>query len=71
MFVLQSIIFYFFLFDLIFFDKILLTFSPFSLQWIFWVGPFAGAALAAFYHQFVLRAGAVKALGSFRSQSHV
>ncbi|KAF2318530.1 hypothetical protein P3X46_025388 [Hevea brasiliensis] len=36
-------------------------------QWIFWVGPFAGAAIAAFYHQFILRAGAVKALGSFRS----
>ncbi|XP_030526642.1 aquaporin PIP2-4-like [Rhodamnia argentea] len=36
-------------------------------QWIFWVGPFIGAAIAAFYHQFVLRAGAIKALGSFRS----
>uniref|UniRef100_A0A6N2M152 Uncharacterized protein n=1 Tax=Salix viminalis TaxID=40686 RepID=A0A6N2M152_SALVM len=36
-------------------------------QWIFWVGPFIGAAIAAFYHQFILRAGAVKALGSFRS----
>lgn len=40
-------------------------------QWLFWVGPFIGAAIAAFYHQFILRAGAVKALGSFRSQSHV
>nr|QWT83290.1 PIP2 [Toona sinensis] len=40
-------------------------------QWIFWVGPFIGAAIAAFYHQFILRAGAVKALGSFRSQTHV
>ncbi|XP_022877803.1 aquaporin PIP2-1-like [Olea europaea var. sylvestris] len=40
--------------------------------WIFWVGPFIGAAIAAFYHQFILRAGAVKALGSFRSSaSHV
>jgi aquaporin PIP len=38
-------------------------------QWIFWVGPFIGAAIAAFYHQFVLRAGAVKALGSFRSNA--
>ncbi|KAF5777916.1 putative major intrinsic protein [Helianthus annuus] len=38
-------------------------------QWIFWVGPFTGAAIAAFYHQFILRAGAVKALGSFRSSS--
>ena len=36
-------------------------------QWIFWVGPFIGAAIAAFYHQFILRAGAAKALGSFRS----
>ncbi|MQM18413.1 hypothetical protein Taro_051404 [Colocasia esculenta] len=36
-------------------------------QWIFWVGPFIGAALAAAYHQFVLRALAVKSLGSFRS----
>ncbi|THG06519.1 hypothetical protein TEA_017683 [Camellia sinensis var. sinensis] len=36
-------------------------------QWIFWVGPFIGAAIAAFYHQYILRAAAVKALGSFRS----
>ncbi|KAH6768643.1 plasma membrane intrinsic protein 3 [Perilla frutescens var. frutescens] len=36
-------------------------------HWIFWVGPFAGALVAAIYHQFILRAGAVKALGSFRS----
>jgi len=42
-----------------------------SGQWIFWVGPFIGAAIAAFYHQFILRAGAVKALGSFRSNPHV
>nr|QNS31169.1 plasma membrane intrinsic protein [Populus tomentosa] len=40
-------------------------------QWIFWVGPFIGAAIAAFYHQFILRAGAVKALGSFRSNPNV
>ncbi|KAL8166834.1 hypothetical protein V2J09_008333 [Rumex salicifolius] len=38
-------------------------------QWIFWVGPFIGAAIAAFYHQFVLRGGGAKALGSFRSAS--
>ncbi|XP_039138464.1 aquaporin PIP2-1 [Dioscorea cayenensis subsp. rotundata] len=38
-------------------------------QWIFWVGPFIGAAIAAIYYQFVLRAGAVKALGSFRSNA--
>jgi len=37
------------------------------VQWMFWVGPFIGAAIAAFYHQFILRAGAAKALGSFRS----
>jgi aquaporin PIP len=27
-----------------------------SMQWIFWVGPFIGAALAALYHQVVIRA---------------
>ena len=37
------------------------------VQWIFWVGPFSGAAIAAFYHQFILRASAAKAVGSFRS----
>ncbi|KAE8684893.1 Aquaporin PIP2-1 [Hibiscus syriacus] len=40
-------------------------------HWIFWVGPMLGAAIAAFYHQFILRAGAAKALGSFRSQTQV
>ncbi|KAF3433935.1 hypothetical protein FNV43_RR25038 [Rhamnella rubrinervis] len=40
-------------------------------HWLFWVGPFIGAAIAAFYHQFILRAGAVKALGSFRSNPTV
>ncbi|MED6174825.1 Aquaporin PIP2-2 [Stylosanthes scabra] len=40
-------------------------------QWIFWVGPFIGAAIAALYHQFVLRAQAAKALGSFRSSSNL
>ncbi|XP_051132235.1 aquaporin PIP2-4-like [Andrographis paniculata] len=39
-------------------------------QWIFWVGPLIGAAIAAIYHQYILRAGAVKALGSFRSSSY-
>ncbi|XVE59099.1 hypothetical protein DITRI_Ditri05aG0018000 [Diplodiscus trichospermus] len=38
-------------------------------QWIFWVGPFIGAAVAAFYHQYILRAAAIKALGSFRSNA--
>lgn len=40
-------------------------------QWIFWVGPFVGAAIAAIYHQYVLRAHAVKALGSFRSSTNL
>ncbi|KAI5666256.1 hypothetical protein M9H77_16109 [Catharanthus roseus] len=38
-------------------------------HWIFWVGPFIGAAIAAFYHQYILRASALKALGSFRSNA--
>ncbi|KAL2539738.1 Aquaporin PIP2-2 [Abeliophyllum distichum] len=37
-------------------------------QWIFWVGPFIGATIAAFYHQFILRAGAVKVLGFIHKQ---
>ncbi|XP_023729503.1 aquaporin PIP2-1 [Lactuca sativa] len=40
-------------------------------QWIFWVGPCIGAAIAAFYHQFILRAGAARAIESFRSSTHV
>ncbi|XP_043713235.1 aquaporin PIP2-1-like [Telopea speciosissima] len=36
-------------------------------HWIFWVGPFIGAAIAAFYHQYILRAAAIKAFGSSRS----
>ncbi|XP_074268862.1 aquaporin PIP2-2-like [Silene latifolia] len=40
-------------------------------HWLFWVGPFIGAAIAAIYHQYILRAGFVKALGSFRSSSNV
>ncbi|KAJ4963144.1 hypothetical protein NE237_023083 [Protea cynaroides] len=36
-------------------------------HWIFWVGPFVGALAAAIYHQYILRAAAVKALASFRS----
>uniref|UniRef100_A0A7N0R9C4 Uncharacterized protein n=1 Tax=Kalanchoe fedtschenkoi TaxID=63787 RepID=A0A7N0R9C4_KALFE len=38
-------------------------------HWIFWVGPFIGAGIAAIYHQYILRAGAIKALGSFRSSA--
>ena len=38
-------------------------------QWIYWVGPFVGAAAAAIYHQHILRAAAIKALGSFRSNA--
>ncbi|KAK3038445.1 hypothetical protein RJ639_030611 [Escallonia herrerae] len=38
-------------------------------HWLFWVGPFIGAAIAAIYHQYILRASAVKALGSFRSNA--
>ncbi|XP_022978378.1 aquaporin PIP2-2-like [Cucurbita maxima] len=45
--------------------------KPWDDQWIFWVGPFIGAAIAAIYHQIILRAGAVKALGSFRSSTAV
>lgn len=37
-------------------------------HWIFWVGPLAGALAAAIYHQYILKASALKAaLGSFRS----
>jgi aquaporin PIP len=36
---------------------------------IFWVAPLVGAVFAAFYHQYILRAGAIKALGSFRSNA--
>ncbi|KAG9130411.1 hypothetical protein Leryth_004411 [Lithospermum erythrorhizon] len=38
-------------------------------HWIFWVGPFVGALAAAAYHQYILRAAAIKALGSFRSNA--
>ncbi|KAK8694535.1 hypothetical protein V6N13_072084 [Hibiscus sabdariffa] len=38
-------------------------------QWIFWVGPFIGAVAAAAYHEYALRATAIKALKSFRSSS--
>ncbi|KAK8484455.1 hypothetical protein V6N13_133080 [Hibiscus sabdariffa] len=35
--------------------------------WIFWVGPFVGAIAVAAYHQYILRATAIKAFKSFRS----
>ncbi|XP_076956674.1 aquaporin PIP2-2-like [Bidens hawaiensis] len=38
-------------------------------QWIYWVGPMIGSAIAAFYHQYILRAGALKALASFWSNA--
>ncbi|XP_073148621.1 aquaporin PIP2-2-like [Henckelia pumila] len=38
-------------------------------QWLFWVGPFIGAAIAAFYHKYIIRAAAVKAFGSHRSNA--
>nr|CAB3499355.1 unnamed protein product [Digitaria exilis] len=36
-------------------------------QWIFWVGPLVGAAMATLYHEHVLRASAIKAVGSFKA----
>ncbi|KAG9131778.1 hypothetical protein Leryth_009507 [Lithospermum erythrorhizon] len=38
-------------------------------HWIFWVGPFIGAAIAALYHQYILRAAALKALRSFSNNA--
>ncbi|XP_028757059.1 aquaporin PIP2-7 [Neltuma alba] len=38
-------------------------------HWIFWVGPIIGAAAAAIYHEHILRATAIKAFGSFRSNA--
>ncbi|KAF2914066.1 hypothetical protein DAI22_10g134500 [Oryza sativa Japonica Group] len=35
-------------------------------QWIFWVGPLVGSAIATLYHEHVLRASTLKALGSFK-----
>ncbi|XP_047043384.1 aquaporin PIP2-2-like [Lolium rigidum] len=37
-------------------------------QWIFWVGPLIGAAIATLYHEHVLRASALKARGSFKDR---
>ncbi|KAL8137938.1 hypothetical protein V2J09_003939 [Rumex salicifolius] len=39
-------------------------------HWIFWVGPFIGATMAAVYHQYILRAGStLRAFGSYRHHS--
>ncbi|KAK9726096.1 hypothetical protein RND81_05G190100 [Saponaria officinalis] len=40
-------------------------------HWIFWVGPFIGAAMAVIYHQYILRAGFAKALGSYLTSPNV
>ncbi|XP_031490499.1 probable aquaporin PIP2-1 [Nymphaea colorata] len=45
--------------------------STWHNHWIFWLGPFVGAAIAAAFHQYILRASAIKALGSFRSNPNV
>ncbi|KAK7836932.1 aquaporin pip2-2 [Quercus suber] len=39
-------------------------------HWIFWIGPFIGATIAALYHQFVMSASAAQALGPFKSNPH-
>ncbi|KAM5546852.1 hypothetical protein ABKV19_001395 [Rosa sericea] len=38
-------------------------------QWIFWVGPFIGALIAAAYNHYVLRASASKAFRSFHNNT--
>ncbi|OIT40257.1 PREDICTED: aquaporin PIP2-7-like [Nicotiana attenuata] len=40
-------------------------------HWIFWVGPFLGALVAALYYQQVLRAHAAKTLSSFHSNPSI
>ncbi|KAJ4803337.1 Aquaporin PIP2 [Rhynchospora pubera] len=45
--------------------------KPWDDQWIFWVGPFIGAAAAALYYEYVLSASALKALGSFRRSGSI
>ncbi|KAL9227969.1 hypothetical protein vseg_003598 [Gypsophila vaccaria] len=40
-------------------------------HWIFWVGPFLGAAIAVIYHQYILRAGFAKAIGSYMTHPNV
>ncbi|KAJ4803338.1 Plasma membrane intrinsic protein [Rhynchospora pubera] len=43
--------------------------KPWDDQWIFWVGPFVGAGLAAIYYEHILKASALKALSTFRRNS--
>ncbi|KAF3328010.1 putative aquaporin PIP2-2 [Carex littledalei] len=43
--------------------------KPWDDQWIFWVGPLIGAALAAIYHEHILKASVLKAMGSFKRNS--
>ncbi|EEE60347.1 hypothetical protein OsJ_13461 [Oryza sativa Japonica Group] len=40
------------------------TTKAWSHLWIFWVGPFAGAAAAMIYHHYILRGAAAKAFAS-------
>ncbi|CAL1374317.1 unnamed protein product [Linum trigynum] len=42
--------------------------KPWDDHWIFWVGPFVGAAAAAFFYQKVMRAGTNNAFWSFNSK---
>lgn len=61
---------WYFLLILKIFSCMILKLVMIMFQWIFWVGPFIGAAIAAFYHQYILRAAAVKAFGSFKSTAY-
>ncbi|RRT32542.1 hypothetical protein B296_00055106 [Ensete ventricosum] len=47
-------------------DQVQLSLDFMRICWMFWVGPFVGAAVAAAYHQYILRASGAKALGSRR-----
>lgn len=61
--------FFYFLHQKILFLNYNFFFFCMMVQWIFWVGPFIGAAIAAIYHQYILRAGASKSINSFRSNA--
>nr|KJB73581.1 hypothetical protein B456_011G239500 [Gossypium raimondii] len=45
--------------------------APLPIGFAVFMVHLATIPITAFYHQFILRAGAAKALGSFRSQTHV